>query len=136
MGEQVERPYNPFPTAREFDMLVGQVERNQSRLNDIDDHGTRGVSGLQIQMTEIVKDMGEIKADVTKMQSDLENRIDSLRSDMEARFQAHDTRHIEDRRDQIKGRRWIIGTMIAALLVLVGIVGLLIQLLSVAPHGG
>lgn len=107
------------PTGREFDMLRSQVSANQSRLNDIDDHGTKGVAGLQVQLTELVKDVLELKGD------------------MNTRFTSHekvhenDMKHREaDEKNRVSGRRWLIGTAIAALAVLATVVGLLFDILT------
>lgn len=90
-------------TRREMDQLREELRR-------IDDHGTRGVGVLQAQVTDLVKDVVELKAD------------------MNTRFQAHQRQHEVAERERRAGRRWLIGTVIAALVVLVAILTLLLQI--------
>lgn len=99
------------PTRGEFDLLKQMVVTGQTRLDNIDDHGTRGVTGLQAQMTEVVKDLAELKADVN------------------ARFEAHTRQHDQDRRERVTGRRWLIGTGIAGLMAMSAVAGLLVEVL-------
>jgi hypothetical protein len=100
------------PTGREFDMLRDQVRANQLRLNDIDDHGTKGVASLQVQLTELVKDVLELKGD------------------MNTRFTSHEKVHETDVKNRVSGRRWLIGTGIAGILSLATVVGLLFDILT------
>ena len=100
------------PTGREFDMLRAQVDAQRSRLNDIDDHGTKGVAGLHVQMTELVKDVLELKAD------------------MSVRFTSHDRVHEVDAASRVSARRWLVGTGIAAMLSLATVVGLLFDIIT------
>lgn len=127
-------PESPGPTAREFDMLRGQVEMNQRRLADIDDHGSKGVTGLTVQMTELVKDIGELKAEFTGLKVDVDRKFESLRLDVENRFEGHARRHTEEVRERVRGRRWVIGTMIAAILSLCAVITLLVLILQTVHH--
>ena len=92
-------------TRREVDILRDEVHR-------LDDHGSRGVGAIQTQLTDLVKDLAEMK------------------SEMNNRFEAHQRVHDQDHRDRISGRRWLITTGIAGLVSMATVVGLLIEILS------
>lgn len=92
-------------TRREVDLLRDEVHR-------LDDHGTRGVAAMQIQVTDLIKDVLD------------------LRSDMNSRFTEHQRQHVESEATRRAGRRWLIGTVIATLVLLVAILGLLLQVIS------
>lgn len=111
------------PTGREFDMLRATVAANQARLNDIDDHGTKGVAGLQVQLTELVKDVLELKGDMN-------TRLTDLKADVNTRFTTHEEVHKTDVKNRTSGRRWLIGTAIAAIVALATVAGLLFDILS------
>lgn len=92
---------SPIEVSRgEFDMLARTVAENGRRLDTIDMSGTRGVGVVQVQLTELAKDV-----------SALTTRMD---------------RHIDDHEKEEKARlaqrrttaRWIIGTMIALVAVI------------------
>lgn len=88
---------------REVDLLREEVHR-------LDDHGTRGVLAMQSQLTELVKDMTELKTEVNN------------------RFGEHQQMHDKIERERRSGRQWMVGTAIAALLLLVAIITLLFQI--------
>lgn len=90
---------------REVDILREELHR-------LDDHGTRGVGAIQAQLTDVVRDIIELK------------------TEMNGRFEAHQRIHDQDHRDRITGRRWLIGTAIAGLLAMVAIITLLLQILG------
>ena len=104
-------------TRGEFAMLKSEVERNERRLESIDDHGTRGVATVQIQLTEVVKNLGELKADVN------------------ARFDAHFRLHEKDEKDRISRRRFTVAAVIAILGSLATILALLVEIF-LHVHGG
>ena len=79
------------PSRREFDMLRDQVGGNASRLDVIDQSGTRGVGAISVQMTEVIKDVADIKAKVD----------------------AHSSVHDQEERQRVLSRRWLIGTILA-----------------------
>lgn len=68
-----------------FDRLV-------ARLDHIDETGTRGVGVVAVQIQQLAKD---ITAEGLKIE-------------------AHINEHRQAERDRVKGRRWLIGTVIAA----------------------
>lgn len=95
----------PAATQREVDILRDEVHR-------LDDHGTRGVGALQAQLTDAIKDIVE------------------LRADMVARFEAHSRVHEQDKRDRASGRRWLIGTGIAGVAAMAAVFAALLDILS------
>jgi hypothetical protein len=101
VSEEVSRP--------EFEMLKAMVTANADRLNQIDDHGTRGVSAVQIQVTNLVKEITELKGDVN------------------SRFDAHQKVHDQDERERTSARRWLIGTVIASVIAMVTVITLLVD---------
>ena len=92
-------------TRGEFDLLAQIVSTNQARL----DQGG-GVGVVQAQLVGVIKDLAELKAEVDK------------------RFDAHQLVHDRDQADRVNGRRWMIGTLIAALVLLVAVLGLVAQI--------
>jgi hypothetical protein len=88
-------------TRGEFDLLKSMVESNRARLEGIDQSGTKGVAVVQTQLNEVVRDLVELKAEVDK------------------RFDAHIRQHAQEARDRVTGRRWLIGTSLAALAIVV-----------------
>lgn len=95
---------NDIPaTRREVDQLRDDLHR-------LDDHGTRGIGALQIQVTELVKDLADLKADVN------------------IRFEKHEKEHADDKQNRIIARRWLAGFAITLLVALIAVIGLLIQI--------
>lgn len=115
------------PSPGEFAMLQQTVDRIVKRIWDIDEHGTRGVSTLSVRIDELVKDLADIKGDMN-------GKFTEIKNDVVAWLNKHELEHDKDRERQIKGRRWLIGTLIAGGLLLVGIITLLIQI-SATIHG-
>lgn len=79
----------PPATRRELDQLT-------ARLDGIDAHGTRGIAPLAVQLTEVIKDLAELKHDV------------------ESRFNAHARAHEKDEAKRVSARRWTVATVVAA----------------------
>jgi hypothetical protein len=130
MGEQVTGP-----TVREFDLLKDGVAALGRRISDIDNNGTRGVQSIQVQMTEIVKDISELKVDVNNLKVEVKQDVSNLKDSVDRRFLAHGESHIQEAKDRVKGRRWVIGTMIAAVLALCAVITLLVYLIqAVGAH--
>lgn len=96
-------------TATEFAMLRDELRAVQARVDVIDQGGTRGVSGVAVQLTEVIKDVAdvraELRADVKDLRGDLAN---------------HRAEHEADARARVSGRRWLIGAATAALLAVEG----------------
>lgn len=99
-------------TRGEFDLLKDMVAGNASRMESIDVHGTRGVAVLQQQVTELIKDLTEMKTENGTWQK------------------SHDGEHRSDKRDRVTGRRWLIGIGFAGLAALAAVITMLFQVLS------
>lgn len=96
----------------EFDLLKQMVSDQGGRLTAIDDHGTRGVGTVQVQLVDLTKDVVELK------------------TDMNARFAAHEQVHEREAQQRRADRRWRIGMAIAALGSIGGLYGYLTLLLQ------
>lgn len=96
-------------TRGEFELLRQIVTANQARLEGIDSSGTKGVAVVQAQLTDLVKDVARLEAEVDK------------------RLDEHLRVHVQDQRDRAAGRRWLAGTVIAVLVLLVAILSLVIS---------
>ncbi len=100
-------------TRGEFEMLKSTVDRNMSRLDSIDDHGTRGVAVLQNQMLDLVKDIGRVETSLLH----------------------HEQAHKDEKVVRDRNRKWFISTTIAGVLMLCAILTLLVYILT-SLHGG
>ncbi len=85
-----------FVTRREVDQLRQEIQR-------MDDHGTRGVTVVQTQLTDVIKDMVELKTEVNK------------------RFEEHQRQHTRDEDSRSANRRWAWSFGIAVLAMLGGL---------------
>jgi hypothetical protein len=87
-------------TRHELDILKAEADRKHAeqdvRLAALDQGGSRGVIVLQVQIQDLTKE-------VTK-----------LRADMDHRFDAHDHQHEKDEAKRVTSRRWLVGSIIAA----------------------
>ncbi len=92
----------PYATRREVDQLREELRR-------LDDHGSRGVGSIQAQLTEVVRDLAELKADTG------------------IRFAEH-LRHHEQDIAVRRSDRWRVAALI------VGLVGPLYPLLVLLHH--
>jgi hypothetical protein len=88
---------------REFDRLA-------SRLDQIDQVGTRGVGALQVQVTDLAKDVAELKGESRAWQT------------------THESQHQADAAERLQGRRWLVTTGIAGLVAMMTAIGLLIDI--------
>ncbi len=84
---------------RELDQLRNDLRR-------IDDGGTRGVAAVQIQLTEAIKDIADLRGDM----------------------RAHEQVHERATAAQVTGRRWAVGATIAAGSMLIAMLGLLVDI--------
>lgn len=66
------------------------------RIDRIDEHGTRGIAPLAVQLTEVVKDVAELK------------------TEMRGWFRDHEDTHRAEERSRLSARRWTIGIIVAA----------------------
>jgi hypothetical protein len=68
----------------------------------------RAVTGLTVQLSEMTKDMAEIRY----------------------QLMSHEKTHEHERAERIKGRRWIIGTGLAGLGAMAAVLGMLAAILG------
>ena len=92
------------------------LDRLAARVDQMDQHGTRGVTAIQVQITDLVKDLAELKGETRAWQ------------------EAHSAAHAQEARDRVMGRRWLIGTGIAGIVAMATAVGLLIDI-AAHVHG-
>lgn len=87
-----------------------EVDQLRAELNRLDDHGTRGTQALLVQLTELVKDISEMKSEVN------------------ARFESHQKVHDQDHKDRQESRRWAIMAAITFIGVMAAVIGLLVDI--------
>ena len=100
---QREFDVEKFATRREFDQL-------QQRVESMDSHGTRGVGILQEQITNLVRDITEIKTTVDHKFRDVDDRFEL------------------QRQERLSGRRWLIGIGIAGVSALAAVLAILVAI--------
>jgi len=69
----------------------------------------REIAALQVQVTELGKDLTALQLDTRVWQKQ------------------HHIEHQTERRERIAGRRWVVGTLIAVLVLLVAVLGLVLS---------
>jgi hypothetical protein len=69
-------------------------------------------TALSVQMTEVIKDIAELKAD------------------SRARWDHHEAQHTTEAQTRLVGRRWLIAIGVACLGSMAAVLGLLIQILG------
>lgn len=89
---------------REVDQLGREIAEIRQSV-DMLRSGNTSIAVLGTQISTITRDLSELK------------------SDMMAKFSAHEKIHEADERARSSSRRWLIGTTIAALGVIVGLYG-------------
>jgi len=87
-----------------------EVDQLREELHRLDDHGSRGVGTLQSQVTDLIKDLTELKADVNN------------------RFEKHEKEHQDEKQNRIIARRWLAGFAITLIVALLAVIGLLLQI--------
>lgn len=91
-----------------------EVDQLGRRIDDLDQHGTRGtvaaVGVVQTQLAEVIKDMGRLEGQTAEWQK------------------AHTKQHEQDLADRAANRKWVIGTVIAILALLVTILAVIVPL--------
>lgn len=93
---------------RELDQLH-QADRDlRQAVSDLDNHGSRGVLQLSAQVTDLIKDLGELKVTFTQ----------------------HEAQHEREQADRRAARRWTATTVIAGMAGLATVIGLLVEVLS------
>jgi hypothetical protein len=109
-----------YVTRRELDIMkaAADVEHAEirTRLDALDQHGSRGVLALQGQVTSLVAAVAELK------------------TEFRVYAEHHDQDHRREARDRVTGRRWLIGTGIAGVGTMGGLIALVAQL-AARVHG-
>lgn len=92
--------------AREALVTQREFETLRNRVDQMDQHGTRGVGTLQVRIDELVKDFAELKVDQVNWQA------------------GHLALHQQETQSAQQSRRYILTTSIAILALVVTILGL------------
>jgi hypothetical protein len=95
----------PYATRREFDLLAQRVET-------MDRDGTRGVVVLHERIADLTRDVVKLETALT----------------------AHEESHRRDAEDRAKGRRWLVTTGIALVVMLCAVIALLLQMRAAAAR--
>jgi hypothetical protein len=93
-------------TRDEFGMLRDQVRDNAGRLDAIDSTGTRGVAVIAAQVTDVIKDVAELRNELGK----------------------HEDKHVAEEKARVAGRRWALGFACAGLASMAAVIGLLLDI--------
>ena len=107
-------------TATEFQMLRDQVRANADRISQIDQGGTRGVAVVGVQVSEVIKDVADVRAEL---------RADV--AELRATLEQHDRRHDQENQARVTGRRWALGFAAAGAASIATIIGMLV---TIAQH--
>ena len=102
-GWQPPPPPQPQPRSADIDYLW-------RRLDYIDENGTRGIGPIHAQLSNVVADLAELKTQTIVWQ------------------ERHHDEHSAAATSAVNGRRWVIGTCIAALVLLLAVLTLLFQI--------
>lgn len=97
------QPPQPPPRASDIDLIW-------RRLDYIDAHGTRGIGPISAQLANVIADLAELKTSTGIWQD------------------RHELAHSAEASSAVAGRRWVIGTCIAALVLLLAALTLLLQI--------
>ena len=81
----------------DLERRIGNLEL---RVNWLDEHGTRGVGALQIQVTQLVRDVTKVEERLDRQDAELDRRFDDAE------------------RKRAASRRWAWGWAIAAVIAL------------------
>lgn len=93
---------------RELDQLH-QADRDlRQAITDLDNHGSRGVLQLTGQVTDLIKDVAEMKV----------------------AFTTHETQHEKEKEDRKAARRWTVGALLTGLGGFGAVITLLVDVLS------
>ena len=104
------RVSDEFATRRDTDQLAGWLTRLEHHVGQIDRGGTRGMVGVNVQLSELSKDVGELRGEAVAWQG------------------AHERQHERDQAQRTAGRRW------GLTLAITNLVGLAAVLVTVIHH--
>jgi hypothetical protein len=84
---------------RDVDRLDRRIDANEQRIIALDEHGSRGVVSLQVQVTQLVKDVAKVSPS-----------IDALRAEVKSQFALHEANHLAEESRRTSRIRWLVGT--------------------------
>lgn len=93
---------------RELDQLRETDRDLRHSIENLDNHGSRGVLQLQAQVTELIKDISGLRTAIV----------------------AHDTQHVTERQERAKTRRWLITTIITTAGAIGGLYAMLFDVMT------
>ncbi len=118
---------NEAVTRREVDMLktAADIEHAKiwTRIESLDDHGSRGVQLLTARVDGLIRDVADLKLEV-------KTDVASLQVDMEKQFDNHQNVHDKDIQDRKESRKFRITAAVAAVTAVAAIIGMLIEILK------
>jgi hypothetical protein len=95
-------------TRREVDYLREDVRGMSKRIDDLDANGTRGMVGITLQISDLIKAQGE----------------------MTGRFTEHERQHRAEAQQRVIGRRWLVGMGCAGIAAMAAVITMLVDVLS------
>lgn len=101
---------------RDIDRLDRRIDASEQRLAALDEHGSRGVVGLQVQVTQLIKDLAQVQP-----------ALEALRQEVKAQFALHEASHKAEEQRRTGRTRWLVGTALSLGTLLGGFVGHLIE---------
>jgi hypothetical protein len=107
------------PSRGEFELLRQMVTQNHAWLENMDNHGTRGIGALQQQVGDVKNDITEIKLGQA-----------ALRNDVDEKFERHSKQHETAERSRTIGKRYVVTTALAFGLLLCAMAAAIIDILS------
>jgi hypothetical protein len=84
---------------RDIDRLDRRIDANEIRITALDDHGSRGVVALQVQVAQLIADVAKV-----------EPAIEALRQEMKTDFALHEKSHQIEESRRTSRSRWLVGT--------------------------
>jgi hypothetical protein len=101
-------PSEPLATRREVDHLRDDVRGMGKRIDELDSNGTRGMVGITLQISDLIKAQGE----------------------MSGRFTEHERQHQSEAQQRVIGRRWLVGMGFAGMAAMAAVITMLVDVLS------
>lgn len=115
-GTTVALPDYDYVSQREFGLFLQSYNQLAARVEQMDMTGTRGVGVIQNQVTSLMQQVAGLETDVRTWQV------------------AHQKDHKADAVQRTSARRWIVGTVIAAMACMATIGGMVAALLFSGGH--
>jgi len=84
---------------RDVDRLDRRIDLNEQRIIALDEHGTRGVVGLHVQVAQLIGDVAKV-----------EPAIEKLRLEVTSQFALHEASHAAEEARRTSRARWLVGT--------------------------